>query len=308
MTTQVFTTPVGRLVYGSLYKPRDKDAQGNPLTIKSGLNIGKPKVEYAFGLAIPKGPERHWAETEWGQKIWQVGHAAFPGGQTTQRQDFAWKVQDGDSTQLNKNNKRPCDQEGFKGHWILKFASSYPPKIYRPNGQGGYEQLIEPDAIKNGHYIQVNGSISGNNSPQTPGVYLNHNMICFSGYGPEITNGPDVNSAGFGQAPLPPGASQIPLAANLPLPMPPTPTSPVAYPSASVGANPVTAAPVMPPPPNVIPSPYPIPGTVPPPPAPAPVDNEARMTAKAKAEGQTYAGMIAGGWNESLMIQHGYLT
>jgi hypothetical protein len=325
--TTVFTTPVGRLVYGSLYKPRDKDAQGNPLTIKSGPNVGKPKVEYGFGIAIPKGPEQHWAQTEWGQKIWGVGHTAFPGGQTTQREDFAWKVMDGDSTKLNKNNKRPCDQEGFKGHWILKFSSSYPPKIYRPNGQGAYEQLVEQDAIKNGYYVQVNGTVGGNNSPQTPGVYLNHSMVCFSGYGAEITSGPDVNQAGFGQAPLPPGASQIPLAANVPLPsaptipaipgapmMPPAPMLPAAYPSAPVVANPVIA-------PSVVPNPYPIPGmvaapaAVPLPPAMAPVtvpapplDNEARMTPKARAEGQTYAGMIGGGWNEALMIQHGYLS
>ena len=56
-----FTTPVGRLVMGSLYKAQDKDADGKPLLIKSGPNAGQPKVQYFFALAVPKAPdETHW--------------------------------------------------------------------------------------------------------------------------------------------------------------------------------------------------------------------------------------------------------
>ena len=35
-----FTTPVGRLVQGSLYKGNDTDAEGRPLVVKTGANAG----------------------------------------------------------------------------------------------------------------------------------------------------------------------------------------------------------------------------------------------------------------------------
>ena len=98
--TDVITTPVGRLVEGSLYKGNDRDADGNPLIYKSGKNAGQSRVDFYFAVAIPKGSETHWNQTEWGQVVENVAKAAFP--KTYQRHDFSWKITDGDSTVVNR--------------------------------------------------------------------------------------------------------------------------------------------------------------------------------------------------------------
>lgn len=170
--------------------------------------------------------------------------------------------------------------------------------------------------------MEANFTVESNNSTQTAGLYLNHSMVCFRGYGAEITFGPDVASAGFGKAPLPAGASAVPLGGT---PMPPLPNGAAAAPvpmSAPVaGATPPppmayappVAAPVpvvpnvgfvqVPPPagPVVMPPPPSIPAVAVPPPAP-PVR---QMTAA--AGGATYESMIAAGWTDALLVQHGMM-
>lgn len=280
MSATQFTTPAGRLVYGSLYKPKTKDALGNPLVIKSGPNAGKPKTEYSFGLAIPKGSESHWNETEWGRKIYSTGFEAFPGTQIPNRPDFAWKILDGDSTVPNKNNKRPCDQEGYTGHWVLKFSSSIAPKIYKPNPnvKNSFLEMSDDGHIKTGFYIQVSGTVAGNNTTQNPGVYLNHSMICFVGYGEEIVAGADVANAGFGECPLPAGASATPLTTGF--------------------STPSTLPPV---PQTVTPQYFNIP-------SPPPLSKESRMTPKAKQEGLSYSALTSAGWTDEMLQAHGYMV
>jgi len=57
MATKVnITSPVGRIVMGSLYDPSTTDAEGKPLVVKTGPNAGQPRVNYFFALAIPKRP------------------------------------------------------------------------------------------------------------------------------------------------------------------------------------------------------------------------------------------------------------
>ena len=53
MTAVNFTTPVGRLVAGSLYKGQDKDAEGRPLVVKNGPQAGQPRLDFYFAIAIP---------------------------------------------------------------------------------------------------------------------------------------------------------------------------------------------------------------------------------------------------------------
>ena len=210
------TSPVGRFVMGSAYKPRDKDAEGKPLVIKNGPNIGQPRVDFFIALAISKGAERHWAETPWGQQIWAFGHQAFP--QAAQSPIFAWKIEDGDSQVPNRKGRKPCDNEGWKGNWVLKFSGGFAPKIYQL-GNGGVEQVVTPGFMKTGYYGEVAFSVGSNNSQSQPGIYLNHSMICFRGYGPEIVSGPDANAVGFGQSALPVGASAMPLPSANPMPV-----------------------------------------------------------------------------------------
>ena len=273
------TSPVGRIVMGNLYKANDKDADGNPLVVKSGPNIGKPRIQYFFALAIPKNPgETHWAQTSWGAKIWEVGNKAFPN--IAQSPTFAWKIEDGDSSIPNKKGRKACDTEGFAGNWVIKFSTSFAPKIYRKEGSG-FVQEVTPDYVKPGYYVEVNFTVDGNDSQQQPGVYVNPNLVCFTAYGEEIITGPDVNACGFGQSPLPAGASAVPLATSV-LPGAPAVTHTPA---------PVTVVPNL------------AFGSVPVAPPPAPVVS--KMTPA--ANGVTYEAYKAAGWNDQQLIDAGLM-
>ena len=322
------TSPVGRIVMGSLYDPSTTDAEGKPLVVKTGPNAGQPRVNYFFALAIPKGAEPHWAHTPWGQQIWNVGNQAFPNA--AQSPAFAWKIEDGDSQIPNKKGRKPCDNEGWRGHWILKFSGGFAPKVYQQEG-AGYVQVMQKDFCKPGYFVEVAFSVDGNGSQSQPGVYINHSMVCFRAYGPEISFGPDVASAGFGAAPLPAGASMTPPAGAIPMPQAPAaapamPGLPPALPALPgvpqiPGVAPAPLAPA-----GSVPMPYapapgapaPIPVTpnpgfvqVPPPapapmaPPPAPVAPVRQMTAN--AQGVTYEAYVAAGWSDAQLVQNGLM-
>lgn len=261
MTNKVeLLTPVGRLVQGSLYEPQTTDAEGKPLTIRSGVNAGQPRVDFYFGLAIEKGSEAHWNQTEWGAKIWQVGHVGFPNGQTNSPH-FAWKVQDGDNTTPNRVGRRNCDREGYPHHWVLNFSSGFASTIYNEDGT---KQILEKDFVHLGDYIQVYGNVADNGAIQQPGIFLNHQMIAFAGHGQRIILGADPKSVGFGKSPKPSGVLSTPPASGF------NPAIPAPYPE------------ILTPPPTI------------------------RVMLPA-AKGATYEQMIAAGWTDTLLIQHGMM-
>ena len=331
------TSPVGRIVMGSLYDPSTTDAEGKPLVVKTGPNAGQPRVNYFFALAIPKGAEPHWAHTPWGQQIWNVGNQAFPNA--AQSPAFAWKIEDGDSQIPNKKGRKPCDNEGWRGHWILKFSGGFAPKVYQQEG-AGYVQVMQKDFCKPGFFVEVAFSVEGNGSQSQPGVYLNHSMVCFRAYGQEITFGPDVASAGFGAAPLPAGASMTPPAGAIPMPQAPA-AAPAAYappalPGAPVGYAPPPVPAGVPQIPGVAPAPLAPAGSVPmpyapapgapapipvtpnpgfvqvPPPAPAPMAPPPAPAAPvhqmtAAAQGVTYEAYVAAGWSDAQLVQNGLM-
>lgn len=245
-TRQDLKTPVGRLVAGDLYKPNDKDAEGKPLVIKNGPQAGQPRVEFFFALAVAK-TKAQWWEEDWGRVIYGAAAADFPRGETGSP-NFAWKVKDGDSQVPNRRGKKPCDQEGWKGHWVLFFSGGFAPRLFRLDEQNQPVPWADPEAIKLGDFVEVFGSVSGNGSPNQPGVYLNHSMVCFRGYGPRIVVGPDAGAVGFGAGALPPGASAAPVGTtNFPQPMPgmPAPGAAPAMPPAMPGPA-YSAAPAQP--------------------------------------------------------------
>ena len=277
MAKATFTTPVGRLVMGSLYKPSTKDADGNALVYKSGANVGQPRANYFLALAIPK-EGTNWKLTDWGNVILSAGAAAFP--QAHKSSNFAWKVTDGDDQTPNARGKRPCDTEGFPGNWILRFSGSFAPKVYRSDN-GAYVQVTEPDFIRPGYYVQINGTVDGNGSQQRPGLFLNHNMVAFSGYGQEIHFGADANSVGFGQAPLPVGALPTPVASSAPFPVVAPTISQIPSATTTVVPNPAFL--------NV-----PAPPSVP--------------TMTAKAAGASYQAFKAAGWDDAKLVAEGYMV
>ncbi len=314
-TRTAITTPVGRIVMGSLYEPMTKDIEGRPLVVKNGPNAGQPRVQYFIALAVPKGAEQHWAYTEWGKPIWEVGCRAFP--QASQAPTFAWKIEDGDSLVPNQKGRVNANTEGYKGNWILKLSGGFVPKLYRE--ENGAFVAAEPIVIKPGHLVQVRFTVDGNETPSKPGVYLNLSMVCFRGYHPngEITFGENVNEVGFGAAPLPAGALLAPPA--LPLPMPAAPAIPS-------GLPPAPALPVVPqpgflqmPPPSVpiaaasgaspmLPVPaLPVAPIVPPVALSVPVIASPSKTMTAKAQGASYQAFISAGWTDANLIAQGYL-
>lgn len=323
MPATFITSPVGRIVMGSLYKPNDKDAEGKPLTIKNGPKTGQPRIQYFIALAIPKAGEDHWAKTEWGAQILQIGASNFP--QAYQSPQFAWKIEDGDSQVPNQKGQKWADREGCAGHWIVKLSGGFAPKVYRMNGNDPVPETT-PDFVKPGYYVQARFSADGNGSTQRPGVYLNLQMVALRGYGPEIVSGPDVADAGFGAAALPAGASAMPLAGALPpAPVAGVPALPIApaniATAAGVPSLPVSApVPISPntqflqvPPPNPTVAPVPQTGAVavPSPGVTVPVPQtttspSSRMTAK--AGGATYDQYVAGGWTEAMLIAQGFMN
>lgn len=301
------TTPVGRLVGGSLYDPETKDANGNPLTLKDKVT---PRVDFQFAIAITKTPGvQHWANEPWGGPVWALGAQAF--GAVAQRPDFAWKITDGDSQIPNKKGRKPCDREGYPGHWVIWFNGGYAPQIWNKDGTA---QILEKDAVKPGYYIQVFGNMTPNTG-DSPGLYVNHSMVALTAYGPEIRVGPDVSAAGFGQnVALPPGASATPPAGSFnPVAPPPVVGAPPVYPPVAgvaapvapvtsptpVSALPATTYPSSPPPVQTAVAPNP--GILTP---PVGDPRNAKLTGTG---GGTYEQLITGGWTDALLIAHGHM-
>jgi hypothetical protein len=297
--------PVGRLVGGSVGQGRDKDADGHPYVIKTGANAGKPQIKYYIAVAIPKGAEQHWSSTEWGAKIWQVGHTAFPG--IAQNPAFAWKVEDGDSQIPNTKGKKPCDRTGYKGNWILHCGTSIPIKACNADGSA----LIDAAQIKCGYYVQVALMCAGNGSAQKPGVYLNPQAVALQFVGEEIVQGLDIASVGFGGATAPAGASAPPnvltgvMAPPAPgVSVPITPAAPAFVPPMAALAPP--AVPGVPAPNAAILAPpaAPVAPMAPPAPPAAPVGPQ--MTPKAAPF--TYQQLIAAGWTDATLRQNGMMV
>ena len=289
------TLPEGRMIAGNAYKGRDRDSTGAPLVVKTGPNAGQPRIDFFIGLAIPKVPgHTHWAQSDWGAQIYAVGAAASPNAY--QSPAFAWKIVDGDSTVPNKEGRRPCDQEGAKGHWIVKLSGGYAPKVYVRDATGrAVEQPPGIEVLKPGHYVQAYISVAGNRSSQTPGIYINHGMLLHLRNGPEISFGPDANAVFGTGAPGTPVAYPTAGAA---------PAAPVAYaPPVAPAAYAPPVAPVAPAPVAVVPNPAILAPVAPP---AAPVAPAApQMTAK--AGGATYESFIQAGWTDQVMRAQGYL-
>lgn len=291
--------PVGRIIQGSLYSPSTTDAEGRPLVYKTGQSAGQPRSDYYFAVGIPKtAGHTHWAQTDWGKQIWDLASVSWPQGQA-QRPDFAFKITDGDSIIPNKKGKKPADQVGHAGHWVVRFSSSFAPKIFNANGTA---PIVEKDAVKPGYFVQVYGTVKSNESAQTAGMHINHDLIAFAGYGEEIVFGPDAAAVGFGAGVAPAGMSAAPLGGFVPPAILPAPAPSALPPPPAIASPP---APVVP---ALSPAPPPNMGFVagavaapPPPVAPARVMLPA-------ANGATYESLIAAGWNDALLVQHGMMT
>lgn len=308
-----FRTPVGRILWGSLYDRNMEDFDGNPL---KPLSDNKPHPGFLeIGVAFPKNPGEHWASTPWGKIVWDQGHRDHP--HSAPRDDFSWKVIDGDSTKPGKPyrgqpGKAPCEKEGYPGHWVVSLRTMLDITIVNATGSA---YILEPNAVMPGDCVQVFASVQGNTGA-TPGVYINPEVVSFQGLhvkGRIVANRPDPTKLGFGQDPRPAYVTDMPAGGSA-LP-PATPGSPGAPPPPA-GAAAGSSPPPPPPPPKVAvqPStsfvagagapPPPPSGSAPPPPPPPPPPSGPRMAAK--AAGVSYQQFLANGWTDETLKANGY--
>lgn len=224
--------PPGRHVSGNLWEPwKTTDKHGAPLVVKGGPNKGQPRVEYFFAIAIAKnepGLSKLWADMATAAKQHKNARGIFPGDPTFKEPNFSWKYVDGDSTVPNQKNKRPCDKEGYPGHFVFMFSGGTPPTIYDEQNL----QITTPAELPRGYYIQVYGSINPNDSDESPGIYLNYRGVRRHKPGEIIVSGPSPDEM-FG-APAAGGP-------------PPTQAGPPSGPPAASGppAGPPAAAPTQ---------------------------------------------------------------
>lgn len=319
-----FLTPVGRLVQGDVFEAQTKNMQGQPLMTQSG----QPTQRYFIAVAFAKTDQAFGA---FYTLLQQTARASFPtlfdaAGNCTHPR-FSWKLVDGDS--VDDNGKPNKNKEGFAGHWVVKFASSFAPRAFHAGRYAPHEQIQDPKAIPRGYFVRVAGTIEGNGQPQKPGLYVNLGMVELAGQGPIISSGPEASAVFGAAAPaLPAGATPLPMAggaAPLGLPgmasaLPPavptlsTPPMNVGMASAPVAAMALPTLPVMPNP-AFLAAPA---GTAAPqvPGLPTPAGGPAigAMPASpsspvmtAAAGGFTYAQYIAQGWTDAALREKGLM-
>lgn len=233
------TLPEGRIVQGNPQVARQKT---DTLTKAPVVKEGKPVMETFFAIAIPKNGTTHWNQTDWGKQIYDEGVREFPKGEY-QIGSFAWKITDGDSTVPNKKMKKPCDREGFPGHWVISMSSQLNITCY--DLQNGQAVLAAPATIKTGHYARAQVSIKGNGRTDSPGVYVNPLQVLRTKEGPEIVSSElDDTATAFGvpQADPTGGAFASPAPAPAPEYMAPPPPQPQGERTYAVNGGNYTAA------------------------------------------------------------------
>ncbi len=226
-------TPVGRMVQGHPMEMHPvKDNNGQPKMTKAG----QPYNQCYVGLAVPKGSEQHWNQTEWGAQIWQAGVAAWPRGECN-APTFAWKITDGDSAVPNKKGIAPNTREGFPGHWVIGASNGFEPDCF---ADGNYSvKVMRKERFKTGDYVRCVLSVRGNNSNDSPGIYVNLSGCELVQAGAAIISSSALDgNATFGAA-APVMPQNAILDPNMAAQAPATPVAPPAY-----GAP---AAPVAPP-------------------------------------------------------------
>ena len=206
MTTFTFVTPVARLIHGH---PMKQNLKTNRKTEQPVLDkAGQQVKEIYIGIAIPKAGEADWKDTEWGKQIVMAATDAEFGYDVamTKRTDFSWKVIDGDSDVPNKEGNVP-NQDPYKvGHWVLHLNTRIPYNCYHIGKYSPLDAIQDANAIKLGDYVRVNIMARGNKPSETPGVYLNPNLLELSRQGEAIVREgsvPDAASVFGGGAPAP---------------------------------------------------------------------------------------------------------
>lgn len=350
--------PLARIVQGDLYKANDIDFETKQKRVyPAGHRLaGQPKITYFFALAVPKRGEQHWSQTTWGKLIWEFGFQAWPvdprmstpqfpqGMSLAQKDDFAWKIDDGDSQKpVKQTNRINARTEGMPGCWIVSCSSTYAPRVIDTS----FAPMTEPNAVKRGFHVETVVTVDTNERLGNPGIYINGEFVMFKAIDKEISGSVDPRTIqGFGTSAVPANLTAVgggaptatpsfptpgipvPNAGYAGLPPPqgsPSPVVPAPWTGAyaqygALGTAPTTAASPFNPPPTgtqqpppaqttyVVPAPSflqpPPAAPLPPPAAPAPLVSH-QMTAK--AVGASYEQFRSEGWSDDQLRQNGYM-
>lgn len=176
-----FLTPIGRLVQGDVWKLNETDREGNPLLTQDG----RPKKQCYFALAIDKSNPEWPAFFALLAQVAQSGYPQFFNAQgQCVKQDFAWKVADGDGID---NDGKPNNQKaGWAGCWVLRFSSSFLPRCFEKNKYQQAQQLKNEQSVKTGFFVRVGGLMQANIGSKKPGLYLNADLVELNYEGEEI--------------------------------------------------------------------------------------------------------------------------
>ena len=206
---------------------------------------GQPKRSMYINIGVPKNPGVDWKQESWGQIMVAEANKWFPNGETGIAA-FSWKVEDGDSTDLNTNMKRNCDKPGFPGHWIIKLSTTWAVPCYHPGKYTEIDAIQDKNTIKRGDYCRVVVDCVGNNvnGPQEkPGLFVNPRLFELTRPGEAIQgDGPSAAAWFGGGAP----AAQAP-AAQAPAAQAPASTGVTPAPDILSTAPAAPAAPAAPP-------------------------------------------------------------
>lgn len=218
------TFPEGRIVSGHPMKGfNPTDSKTNlPKMKKDGIT---KVIEWSFGVAIPKAGTTDWRQTPWGAQINQAAQDPVEGYTLaeTQSKFFSWKIVDGDSTEANRKGNRPCDQEGYPGHWVVFMSTQFAaPKCFHKDKYDPMQQIQNEAEIDKGDYVRVHCSVRGNKPSQTAGVYINPAIVSLERKGQKIESanaGPSAAAVFGGGSPA---AVTPPAAPGAPVPPPAT--------------------------------------------------------------------------------------
>lgn len=201
-------TPTGRIVWGHPLKPRHKI--DNETRQKVLDQNGQPVMETSYGLAIPVA--------DFQQHVWPVMHAeALKGYPNGAPGNFSWKITQ--PHEIDNRGQPYSAREGYADHVVLAISTLLePPPAFRwDTGRNQWVQM-QPDEIKCGDYIrtEINFKVNVSTSAtRKPSLYVNPRAVQFVGYGAAIVSSGynvDPNATfGAGPAPLPPGASAVPV-------------------------------------------------------------------------------------------------
>lgn len=280
-------TITGRIVQGDVNQAQPPKKDPATKQVKINPATGQPYPgQYFVALAVPKN-DPNWpaikagldaeAKAAWPQFFGTppaglVIGPELPVGCTNPK--FANKIIDGDG---HDDQGQPYSaKEGYAGHWVVKIASQYAPKVW--SWRNGWEETIHTGVkVKCGDYVSISGTCVSNQSQQSPGMYMNLGAVAFEREGPAIVSAAAVDpNAAFGAR----GGNGVPAVT----PPPPAVTTP---PSATA-----TGTDAAPPPPHT---------AYMDPPAAGP-------TMTAKAGGKSYQSFIDAGWNEAQLREHGYIV